>query len=130
MDALSLPSAFFRGANSSSLATSNTTKFLSTTSSRLEKNAQTEAKGRRACWPHPQLRLGPLGKPPTTTSYLEKGKTSKTNFSILIPLALLGRTRFPHESTNGTFLSATCCFSWSLKFLGDEMSEVRAASEP
>lgn len=58
-----------------------------------------------------------LRKAPKAACYLEKGKTSKTNFSILMPLALLGWTCFPHGSTKGTFLIATCCFSWSLNFL-------------
>lgn len=51
------------------------------------------------------------------TNYLENGKTSKTNFSIFMALALLGLTRLPQESTNGTFLIATCCFSCSMNFL-------------
>lgn len=69
-------------------------------------------------WPAGPPHLGlTLSKPQKKTRYLENGKTSKTNFSILMPLALLGLTWFPHESTNGTFLMATCCFSWSLNFL-------------
>lgn len=104
MDALSLPSAFFRGENSSSLSTSSTTKLLPETEREVEQKVQ-----------------GPGSR--TQMSYLEKGKTSKTNFSILMPLAELGWTRLPHGSTNGTFLMATCGFSWSLNLLRGETEQ-------
>ncbi len=50
-------------------------------------------------------------------TYFENWKTSKINFSSLMPLGLVGFTRFPSPSTNGTFLIATCCFSWLSNFL-------------
>lgn len=62
--------------------------------------------------------------------HLEKGNTSKTNFSILMPLGLLGLTWWPLESTKGTFFIATCCCSWSLYFLWAESPHQRSMLNP
>lgn len=41
-----------------------------------------------------------------------------------MPLGRVGVTWLPHMSTHGTFLSAMCCFSWSLYFLKDKKKQV------
>jgi len=90
------PSAFFKGANSSWRGTSKTKNRLNVP---ISSNAILS----------------------TCKTYLANLKTSKTNFSILIPLGTDGRTISPEVDTNGIFFLAMCkgrsaaCLQTSIK---------------